>query len=112
MDYGLKGKHVLVSGGATGIGLAVAQAFVAEGASATISGLAETEVVTAVAQLGDRARGMACDLTVVGEDRRLADFARAAAPLIFSSIPSAFSKCGLSSRRATRTGFASSTSTS
>ncbi len=83
MDYGLKGKHVLVTGGATGIGLAVAQAFIAEGASATISGLAEAEVVAAVTQLGVQARGMACDLTVAGEDRRLAEFAEAAAPVDF-----------------------------
>lgn len=75
MDYGLDGKHVLVTGGATGIGLAVAAAFVAEGAEVTVSGLAETDVAAAIAHLGQAAQGMACDLTVEGEDRRLADFA-------------------------------------
>ena len=83
MDYGLKGKHVLVTGGATGIGLAVAEAFVAEGARATVSGLAEAEVAAAVVKLGAEARGMACDLTVAGEDRRLADFARSAGTVDF-----------------------------
>jgi NAD(P)-dependent dehydrogenase (short-subunit alcohol dehydrogenase family) len=83
MDYGLEGKHVLVTGGATGIGLAVAEAFVAEGASATVSGLRDDEVAAAVAQLGDRARGLVCDLTAQGEDRRLVAFAEQIAPVDF-----------------------------
>jgi NAD(P)-dependent dehydrogenase (short-subunit alcohol dehydrogenase family) len=83
MDYGIKGKHVLVTGGATGIGLAVAQAFLAEGARATVSGLVESEVAAALDALGGGAQGLACDLTAPGEDRRLADFAEAAAPVDF-----------------------------
>ena len=34
----LKGKHALVTGGGTGIGLAVAQALAAEGVNVTITG--------------------------------------------------------------------------
>lgn len=83
MDYGVEGKHVLVTGGATGIGLAVAQAFVAEGARATVSGLVEDEVRAACATLGAGAQGIACDLTREGEDARLAGFAEAAAPVDF-----------------------------
>ncbi|MBD9454978.1 MULTISPECIES: SDR family oxidoreductase [unclassified Rhizobium] len=83
MDYGLAGKHVLVTGGATGIGLAVAAAFIAEGAKATITGLSQADVSAAVAQLGPGTRGIACDLTAAGEDKRLAEFARAEAPIDF-----------------------------
>jgi NAD(P)-dependent dehydrogenase (short-subunit alcohol dehydrogenase family) len=83
MDYGLKGRHVLVTGGATGIGLAAAAAFVAEGARATVSGLRQDEVDAAIAALGPAARGMACDLTKEGADRALADFAEADGPVDF-----------------------------
>lgn len=81
MDYGLKGRHVLVTGGATGIGLAAAAAFVAEGAHATVSGLRQDEVDKAVAMLGPGARGMACDLTADGAAAALAGFAEEAAPV-------------------------------
>ena len=36
MDLGLKGKHVLITGGSKGIGLACAQAFRSEGARVAI----------------------------------------------------------------------------
>lgn len=81
MDYGLKDRHVLVTGGATGIGLAAAAAFVAEGARATISGLRQGEVDSAVAALGPGARGMACDLTRPGSAQALADFAEELGPV-------------------------------
>ncbi|MFB2551880.1 SDR family NAD(P)-dependent oxidoreductase [Ensifer soli] len=83
MDYGLAGRHVLVTGGASGIGLAVARAFIAEGARATISGLEARDVATALDHLGAGARGLACDLTAAGEDRRLADFAEETGPVDF-----------------------------
>jgi NAD(P)-dependent dehydrogenase (short-subunit alcohol dehydrogenase family) len=83
MEYGIRDKHVLVTGGATGIGLAVADVFIAEGARATISGLRDDEVSAAVAQLGPRAQGMACDLTQAGADRRLAEFAELIGPVDF-----------------------------
>lgn len=81
MDYGLTGRHVLVTGGATGIGFAIAQAFLKEGASVTISGLKAVEVSSALATLGPRADGMACDLTRPGEAQALADLARAQRPV-------------------------------
>ena len=81
MDYGLAGKHVLVTGGATGIGRAIAAAFIAEGAMATISGLSTTEVAAACEQLGAASAGLAGDLTKAGEADRLADFAEARAPV-------------------------------
>ena len=47
----LKGKHAIVTGGGTGIGLAIARALVAEGASVTITGR-RIEVLEAAAQPG------------------------------------------------------------
>lgn len=83
MEYGIRDKHVLVTGGATGIGLAVAEAFIAEGARATISGLRDDEVTAALGRLGSRTQGKACDLTEAGADRRLVEFAEAVAPVDF-----------------------------
>lgn len=83
MDYGIQGKHALITGGATGIGLAIAQAFVAEGARVTVSGLAAAQVDQALDVLGSAAKGLACDLTVDGQDRALADFAERNGPVDF-----------------------------
>lgn len=81
MDYGLRDRHVLVTGGATGIGLAIARAFLAEGARATISGLRADEVAAALTELGPRATGMTCDLTDPEQALALASHARAIAPV-------------------------------
>ena len=83
MDYGLKGKHALITGGATGIGLAVAQAFVAEGARVTVSGLSEDDVAAATARLGDGARGLAGDLTRADDAAALYGFATSAGDVDF-----------------------------
>lgn len=63
----LTGRSALITGGATGIGLACAQAFVARGARVTISGLNPAEVDSALAVLGPLARGLCGDLTRVGD---------------------------------------------
>lgn len=55
----LNGKHALVTGGGTGIGLAIAQALVAEGAHVTITGRRQ-EVLDKVATKG--MTGMAMDV--------------------------------------------------
>jgi NAD(P)-dependent dehydrogenase (short-subunit alcohol dehydrogenase family) len=81
MDYGVQDRHVLVTGGATGIGLAIARAFLAEGARATISGLRADEVSAALTELGPRATGMTCDLTNPEQALALANHARAIAPV-------------------------------
>ncbi|WP_171178372.1 SDR family NAD(P)-dependent oxidoreductase [Ruegeria sp. HKCCD8929] len=55
----LDGKHALVTGGGTGIGLAIARALAAEGATVTITGRRQ-EVLDQVAT--DRITGMAMDV--------------------------------------------------
>ncbi len=81
MDYGLKDKHVLVTGGATGIGLAIAKAFAAEEAIVTVSGLNDAEVESACTTIGSQCRGRTGDLTADGEAQALYTFALSRKPV-------------------------------
>lgn len=83
MDYQLVGKTALITGGATGIGKAIAQRFIMEGARVVISGLHEKEVAEALAELGDHAQGMVADLTEEGAAERLVALAIEAGPIDF-----------------------------
>lgn len=71
MDLGLQGRVYVVTGGTSGLGLAGAQALVADGAQVVIAGRDPARVRTAVDLLGgeDHAVGIACDLA----DPRAAD---------------------------------------
>jgi NAD(P)-dependent dehydrogenase (short-subunit alcohol dehydrogenase family) len=67
MDLGLKGKTAVISGSTAGIGLAIAAALAAEGASVVINGRTEARVAAALEQIhaavqGAHARGVAADL--------------------------------------------------
>jgi NAD(P)-dependent dehydrogenase (short-subunit alcohol dehydrogenase family) len=53
MDLGLKSKKVLITGGSKGIGLACAQAFIAEGARVAIVSRSQANLDAAKAQLKD-----------------------------------------------------------
>ena len=54
----LEGKVALVTGGSSGIGLATAKRFVAEGAYVFITGRRQTELDTAVKEIGENVTGV------------------------------------------------------
>jgi NAD(P)-dependent dehydrogenase (short-subunit alcohol dehydrogenase family) len=68
-DMKLTGKKVLITGGNSGIGLATARLFIAEGAKVAITGRDQATLDEAVAELGPNARGYRADVTVP-EDRK------------------------------------------
>ncbi|MCB8882801.1 SDR family oxidoreductase [Acidisoma cellulosilytica] len=63
MDLGLAGKTALVTGGTKGIGRAIADMLVAEGARVSICARNPAEVTQAVADLGDGNFGQALDVS-------------------------------------------------
>ncbi len=60
MDLKLQGKHVLITGGSKGIGLACAQAFLAEGARVSINSRDEANLKNATAKLAAPVGHLAC----------------------------------------------------
>lgn len=76
MDLGLAGKRAFVSGSTQGIGYAVAEALLAEGASVVVNGRSEDGVARAVTRLGDAVAGasvsgIAADFADPAQVRRL-----------------------------------------
>lgn len=75
MELDLKGKRVLVTGSASGIGRATAACFLAEGAEVIVNGLTDQEVASALQLLAPQGRvsGLAADLgTAEGAEALLA----------------------------------------
>ena len=58
----LNNKVAVVTGGSSGIGLATAQRFIADGAQVVITGRSQEALDAAVAELGDRATGIRGDV--------------------------------------------------
>ncbi len=67
----LSNKVAVVTGGSSGIGLATAQRFIAEGAQVVISGRNQKAVDAAVAELGDKATGIRGDVANLEDLDRL-----------------------------------------
>ena len=72
MDLQLKGKRALVMGSTMGLGRAVAESLIAEGADVAICARNADKVALAVKQMGARC-GFACDLSHAGAARTLVE---------------------------------------
>src|ERR1700683_3593086 len=93
----LTGKKALITGGNSGIGLATARLFVAEGARVAITGRDQRTLDEAVAELGANARGYRADVTVADDRKRLfADLAKD-----FGKLDIVFANAGISGRTPT-----------
>ncbi len=77
MDFGVNGKVVIVTGGATGIGRAIAQTFHDEGAIVIINGRTQSKLDSACAEIGERAHGVVADLRNAKGAADLFEFAKA-----------------------------------
>jgi len=64
--FSLRAEHALITGGATGIGQAIARAMHAAGARVTLVGRREPELAAAVKELGERSAYLVHDITKVG----------------------------------------------
>ena len=93
----LTGKKALITGGNSGIGLATARLFIAEGAQVAITGRDQNTLDEAVAELGPNARGYRADITLAEDRKRL--FASLAKD--FGKLDIVFANAGISGRTPT-----------
>ena len=87
----LDGKVAVITGGNSGIGLATAKRFVAEGAKVVISGRDQSTLDAAVRELGENALGVAGDISKLEDIDRLI----AAATDRFGKIDILFANAGI-----------------
>jgi 3-oxoacyl-[acyl-carrier protein] reductase len=76
MDLGLADRTYVVTGGSRGLGLATAEALVADGAHVVVSSRSQESIDAAVARLGERAIGVVGDLADPATPGRLFEAAR------------------------------------
>jgi NAD(P)-dependent dehydrogenase (short-subunit alcohol dehydrogenase family) len=93
----LTGKKALITGGNSGIGLATARLFIAEGAQVAITGRDQKTLDEAIAELGSSARGYRVDITVAEDRKQL--FAALAKD--FGKLDIVFANAGISDRTPT-----------
>jgi len=65
--FSLKGHVALITGGAGGLGFAIAQCFISAGANVIISGVNEEKMAKARSELGDKASAIRFDVTQADE---------------------------------------------
>ena len=93
----LTAKKALITGGNSGIGLATARLFVAEGAQVAITGRDPKTLDEAIAELGSSARGYRADVTVAEDRKRLFE----ALVKDFGKLDIVFANAGISGRTPT-----------
>jgi NAD(P)-dependent dehydrogenase (short-subunit alcohol dehydrogenase family) len=93
----LAGKKALITGGNSGIGLATARLFIAEGAQVAITGRDQATIDEAVAELGPNARGYRADVTVAEDRKQL--FAQLSKD--FGRLDIVFANAGIAARTPT-----------
>src|SRR6201987_2307038 len=93
----LAGKKALITGGNSGIGLATARLFIAEGAQVAITGRDQKTLDEAVVELGPNARGYRADVTIAEDRKQL--FAALARD--FGKLDIVFANAGISGRTPT-----------
>lgn len=76
MDYGLKDKTALITGGASGIGRATAEALMGEGATVILVDLKGEEVARTASDLGTGAHALQADLTKADQVESLEETVR------------------------------------
>ena len=93
----LAGKRALITGGNSGIGLATAHHFIAEGIEVAITGRDKKTLDEAVAELGPKARCYRADVTLSEDRKRLfTDLARD-----FGKLDIVFVNAGIAGRTPT-----------
>jgi len=95
----LTGKKALITGGNSGIGLATARLFIAEGAQVAITGRDQKTLDEALAELGPNAHGYRADVTIADDRKQL--FSALARD--FGKLDIVFANAGISGRTPTGT---------
>jgi NAD(P)-dependent dehydrogenase (short-subunit alcohol dehydrogenase family) len=93
----LTGKKALITGGNSGIGLATARLFIAEGAQVAITGRDQKTLDEEVAELGPHACGYRADVTIAEDRKRLFE----ALAKDFGKLDIVFANAGISGRTPT-----------
>lgn len=83
MKFDIEGKVAIVTGGSSGIGLAIAKTFHEEGALVVINGRDRAKLEAACLEIGGNARGIVADLGTMEGTKALYDFAESHGPVAF-----------------------------